>query len=195
MIKHINRCPWCESDDLYISYHDKEWGTPVHDDIKHFEFLVLESFQAGLSWRTILNKRENFRKAFDGFDPKKVAKYDKKKVWKLMKDAGIIRNRRKIEAAINNAKRFLEVQKEFGSFDKYIWGFTKFKPKINSWKRMSQIPATTKLSDRISEDLKKRGFKFVGSTVIYAHLQAIGIVNDHIVSCFRYKELKKDVII
>jgi DNA-3-methyladenine glycosylase I len=189
----VKRCSWCESDDLYISYHDKEWGTPVHDDNKHFEFLVLESFQAGLSWFTILRKRENFRKAFDGFNPKKVAKYDNKKIENLMKDAGIIRNRRKIEAAINNARRFLEVQKEFGSFDKYIWGFTKFKPKVNSWKRISQIPATTKLSDRISEDLKKRGFKFVGSTVIYAHLQAIGIVNDHIVSCFRYNELIKKI--
>jgi DNA-3-methyladenine glycosylase I len=184
------RCSWCEGDDLYINYHDKEWGTPVHDDNKHFEFLVLESFQAGLSWRTILKKRENFRKAFDGFDPKKVAKYDKKRIEKLMKNAGIIRNQRKIEAAINNAIRFLEVQKEFGSFDKYIWGFTDFKPKRNSWKRISQIPATTKLSDKISKDLKERGFKFVGSTIIYAHLQAIGIVNDHIVSCFRYQELK-----
>jgi DNA-3-methyladenine glycosylase I len=187
----LKRCSWCLGDDIYIEYHDKDWGTPVHDDRKHFEFLVLESFQAGLSWLTILKKRENFRKAFNGFDPKKVAKYDKKKVERLMKDAGIIRNRRKIEAAINNAKRFLKVQKEFGSFDKYIWGFTDFKPKINSWKKLSQIPATTKLSDRISKDLKKRGFTFVGSTVIYAHIQAIGLVNDHIVSCFRYNELKE----
>jgi DNA-3-methyladenine glycosylase I len=186
----MKRCSWSEGNDLYIEYHDKEWGTPVHEDRKHFEFLVLESFQAGLSWLTILKKRENFRKAFHGFDPKKVAKYDKKKIGKLMKDAGIIRNRMKIEATINNAKRFLEVQKKFGSFDDYIWGFTDFKPKRNSWKRMSQIPATTKLSDEISKDLKERGFKFVGSTTIYAHLQAIGIVNDHVVSCFRYKELK-----
>jgi DNA-3-methyladenine glycosylase I len=185
----VKRCSWSESDELYIKYHDLEWGTPVHDDRKHFEFLVLESFQAGLSWHTILKKRENFRKAFDKFDPVKVAKYDKKKIEKLMKDAGIIRNRKKIEAAINNAKRFLEVQKEFGSFDKYIWGFTDHKPKINSWKRMAQIPTTTKLSDEISKDLKERGFKFVGSTTIYAHLQAIGVVNDHIVSCFRYNEL------
>lgn len=174
-----------------MNYHDKEWGTPVHDDKKHFEFLVLESFQAGLSWHTILRKRENFRKAFDGFDPKKVARYDKRNIEKLMKDAGIIRNRRKIEAAINNAKRFLEVQKEFGSFDKYIWGFVNFKSKINKWRRMTQIPATTKLSDEISKDLKSRGFKFVGPTIIYAHIQAIGIVNDHITSCFRYKELKQ----
>jgi DNA-3-methyladenine glycosylase I len=187
----MKRCPWCESDDMYINYHDKEWGVPVHDDRKHFEFLVLESFQAGLSWRTILKKRENFKKAFDGFDPKKVAKYNKKKIGKLMKNAGIIRNRMKIEASINNAQRFLEVQKEFGSFDKYIWEFTNFKPKINSWKRMSQIPATTKLSDEISKDLKKRGFKFVGSTTIYAHIQAIGLVNDHITSCFRYDQLKE----
>jgi DNA-3-methyladenine glycosylase I len=174
-----------------LKYHDKEWGVPVHEDKKHFEFLVLESFQAGLSWLTILKKRENFRKAFDGFDPKKVARYDEKKVKKLLNDSGIIRNRRKIEATINNAKRFLEVQNEFGSFDKYIWEFTNFQPKINSWKRMSQIPATTKLSDEISKDLKKRGFKFVGSTTIYAHLQAIGLVNDHVVSCFRYNELIK----
>jgi DNA-3-methyladenine glycosylase I len=152
--------------------------------------LALESFQAGLSWLTILKKRENFRKAFDGFDPKKVVRYNEKKIEKLMKDSGIIRNRMKIQATINNAKRFLEVQKEFGSFDNYIWGFTKGKPKVNSWKTMSQIPATSKLSDEISKDLKDRGFKFVGSTIIYAHLQAIGIVNDHIVSCFRYKELK-----
>jgi DNA-3-methyladenine glycosylase I len=187
----VNRCLWCEGNELYLQYHDKEWGVPVHDDKKHFEFLALESFQAGLSWLTILKKRENFRKAFDGFDPKKIAMYDEKKIKKLLKDSGIIRNRRKIEATINNAKRFLEVQKEFGSFDKYIWGFTNDKPKINSWKRMSQIPATTKLSDEISKDLKKRGFKFVGSTTIYAHLQAIGVVNDHIVDCYRYNELKK----
>ena len=186
----MKRCSWSEGNDLYIEYHDKEWGIPVHDDRKHFEFLALESFQAGLSWLTILGKRENFRKAFNGFDPEKVAKYDKRKIEKLMKDSKIIRNQRKIEAAINNARRFLEVQKEFGSFDKYIWGFTDFKPKINSWKRLSQIPATSKLSDEISMDLKKRGFKFVGSTIIYAHLQAIGVVNDHLVSCFRYKELK-----
>jgi DNA-3-methyladenine glycosylase I len=187
----VKRCSWCKGDDLYIRYHDKEWGTPVHDDKKHFEFLALESFQAGLSWLTILKKRENFRKAFDRFDPKKVARYDEKKIKKLLKDSGIIRNQRKIEATINNAKRFLEVQKEFGSFDKYIWSFTDFKSKVNSWKRLSQIPATTKLSDEISSDLKKRGFKFVGSTTIYAHLQAIGVVNDHIVSCFRYNELIK----
>ncbi|UCG71224.1 MAG: DNA-3-methyladenine glycosylase I [Thermoplasmata archaeon] len=185
----MNRCSWSEGDELYIKYHDEEWGTPVHDDQKHFEFLVLESFQAGLSWLTILKKRENFRKVFDGFDPKKVARYNKRKIENLMKNQGIIRNRKKIEASINNAKSFLEVQKEFGSFDNYIWKFTGFKPKINSWKRISQIPATSKLSDKISADLKERGFTFVGSTIIYAHIQAIGLVNDHVVSCFRYKEL------
>lgn len=186
----VNRCSWCEGNELYLKYHDKEWGVPVHDDKKHFEFLTLESAQAGLSWLTILKKRENYGKAFDEFDPVKVSRYDEKKLEELLNDSGIIRNRRKIEASINNATKFLEIQDEFGSFDKYIWEFTDFKPKINSWKKISQIPATTKLSDEISLDLKKRGFKFVGSTIIYAHIQAIGIVNDHIVSCFRYNELK-----
>ena len=185
----MKRCSWSEGNDLYIEYHDKEWGVPVHDDKKHFEFLVLESAQAGLSWLTVLKKRENYRKAFDGFDPKKVSKYNEKKIEQLLGNSGIIRNRMKIKASVNNAIKFLEIQEEFGSFDKYIWGFTDFKPKINSWKRISQIPATTKLSDKISKDLKKRGFKFVGSTIIYAHIQAIGLVNDHIVSCFRYNEL------
>ena len=175
---------------MYIKYHDEEWGVPIHDDKKHFEFLVLESFQAGLSWLTILKKRENFRKAFDGLDPKKVSRYDEKKIQELLNNPGIIRNRRKIEALINNAKRFLEIQEEFGSFDEYLWRFTDFKPIMNSWKDISEIPATTQLSDEISQDLKKRGFKFVGSTIIYAHIQAIGLVNDHILSCFRYKQLK-----
>ncbi len=190
MKSKINRCPWCEGTELYIKYHDKEWGVPVHDDKKHFEFLTLESAQAGLSWLTVLRKRENYRKVFDGFDPKKVAGYNKRKIENLLKNPGIIRNRRKIEASVNNAIKFLEIQDGYGSFDKYIWEFTDFKPKINSWKKISQIPATTKLSDKISLDLKKRGFKFVGSTIIYAHIQAIGLVNDHIVSCFRYKELR-----
>jgi DNA-3-methyladenine glycosylase I len=181
----MKRCNWS----LYIKYHDTEWGTPVHSEVKHFEFLILETFQAGLSWLTILRKRENFRSAFAGFDPKKVAKFDKRKVNSLLKNEGIVRNRLKIESAVNNAKRFLEVQKEFGSFDKYMWGFVDGKPIINKRKTMSQIPATTKLSDEVSNDLKKRGFKFVGSTVVYAHMQAIGLVNDHVVSCFRYKEL------
>lgn len=184
------RCPWCEGDELYIRYHDREWGVPVHGDKKHFEFLVLESFQAGLSWLTILKKRENFRKAFDGFDPKRVSRYREKKIQELLKNPGIIRNRRKIEASVNNAKRFLEIQGEFGSFDEYMWRYTDFKPLVHTWREASEIPATTQLSDEISLDLKKRGFKFVGPTTIYAHIQAIGLVNDHIVSCFRYKELK-----
>ena len=186
----MNRCSWCGDDELYVKYHDEEWGVPVHDDIKHFEFLVLEGAQAGLSWITILRKRENFRKAFDNFDPVKVSKYGNKKINELLNNPGIIRNRRKIEAAINNAKRFLEVQAEFGSFDKYIWQFVDNKPVINSWKTMSEIPAKTELSDKISQDLKDRGFKFVGSTIIYAHLQAIGVVNDHVIGCFRYKQLR-----
>ncbi|MBN2541424.1 DNA-3-methyladenine glycosylase I [bacterium] len=185
----MNRCPWPLGDELSIRYHDEEWGTPVHDDRKHFEFLVLESAQAGLSWITILRKRENFRKAFDNFDPKKVAKYGPKKLEELLNNAGIIRNRKKIEAAINNAQRFLEIQSEFGSFDNYIWGFVDFKPVVNSWKDISELPARTELSDRISKDLKKRGFKFLGSIVIYSHLEATGLINDHLVSCFRYKEL------
>ena len=185
----MKRCPWCENNKLYIKYHDEEWGVPVHGDIKHFEFLVLESAQAGLSWLTVLRKRENYRKVYDNFDPLKVSKYTNRKIKALLNDKGIIRNRRKIEASINNAKRFIEIQEEFGSFDKYIWKFTNFKQKINKWKTISQIPVKTKLSDLVSKDLKKRGFKFVGSTIIYAHLQAAGIVNDHIVSCFRYKQV------
>ncbi len=186
----MNRCPWCEGDELYIRYHDEEWGVPVHDDRKHFEFLTLESAQAGLSWLTILKKRENYRRAYDNFDPRKVAGYGKKKIGELLNDSGLIRNRRKIEASINNAVKFLEIQDEFGTFDEYIWRFTDFKAVINSWKNVSQIPGKTKLSDDISMDLKKRGFKFVGSTIIYAHIQAIGLVNDHLVSCFRHNELK-----
>jgi DNA-3-methyladenine glycosylase I len=168
------------------AYHDKEWGKPLHDDRKIFEFLILEGMQAGLSWRTILNKRENFRRAFHGFDPAKVAGYKARDVRRLLADAGIIRNRLKILAAINNAKRFLEVQKEFGSFSRYIWGFVGGKPVVNRLKSFSQMPARTALSDRISQDLKARGFKFVGSTIVYSHLQATGVVNDHLVTCFRY---------
>jgi DNA-3-methyladenine glycosylase I len=185
----MKRCPWCENNTLYIKYHDEEWGVPVHDDKKHFEFLVLESNQAGLSWITILKKRENYREAFDNFDPKKIARYDNKKIKELLNNSGIIRNKKKIEASINNAKRFLEVQREFGSFDKYIWSFVKNKSIVNSWESISDIPVKTNLSDKISNDLKNRGFKFVGSTIIYAHMQAIGIVNDHIVDCFRYDQL------
>jgi len=185
----MNRCPWRTTNEIYLRYHDEEWGTPVHDENRHFEFLVLESAQAGLSWSTILMKRENYRKAYDQFDPVKVSKYNDQKIRKLLSNAGIVRNRRKIEASINNAKCFLAIQKEFGSFDRYIWGFVNDKPIINRWKKISEIPARTSLSDQISKDLIYRGFRFVGSTIIYAHLQATGIVNDHIVTCFRYKEL------
>jgi len=183
------RCPWPSDDKLMIKYHDKEWGVPLHNDRKLFEFLILEGFQAGLSWRTILHKRENFRKAFDNFDFNKVAKYDRRKINSLLKDEGIIRNKLKIEGAISNAKTFLQVRKEFGTFDKYIWSFVDGKPIQNNFKSLKELPPRTKLSDKISEDLKKRGFKFVGSTIIYAHMQATGMVNDHVVSCYRHKEL------
>jgi DNA-3-methyladenine glycosylase I len=181
-----NRCPWCLKDELYTKYHDEEWGNPVHEELKHFEFLILETFQAGLSWHTILKKRENFRKAFDKFDPVKIAKYREKKILELMQDEGIIRNRLKIESAIANAKAFMEVQNEYGFFDSYIWGFVNEKPIKNKWKSLFEIPAKTELSDMISKDMKKRGFKFVGSTTIYAHLQAIGVVNDHLTDCYKY---------
>ena len=183
------RCPWPSDDKLMIKYHDKEWGVPLHNDRKLFEFLILEGFQAGLSWRTILHKRENFRKAFDNFDYNKVAKYDKRKVNSLLKDDGIIRNKLKIEGAITNAKAFLHVRKEFGTFDKYIWSFVHGKPIQNKFKSLKELPAKTELSDRISDDLRNKGFKFVGSTIVYAHMQATGMVNDHIVSCYRYEEL------
>ncbi len=185
------RCPWPSGDSLYIKYHDKEWGLPLHNDKKLFEFLVLEGFQAGLSWRTILYKRKNFRKAFDNFDFNKIAKYDKKKINSLMKDAGIIRNKLKIESAVQNAKAFIKVRKEFGTFDKYIWAFVNNKPIQNNFKSLNEIPAKTELSDTISKDLKKRGFKFVGSTIIYAHMQATGMVNDHLVSCFRHRQISQ----
>ncbi|MDR3201519.1 MAG: DNA-3-methyladenine glycosylase I [Spirochaetales bacterium] len=185
------RCGWCESSDLYIAYHDTEWGVPVHDDRKQFEFLVLESAQAGLSWITILKKRENYRKAYDGFDPQKVARYGEAKKKKLLADAGIVRNRLKIEASINNAKRFLEIQKEFGSFSVYIWGFTKGKTVKGKWKTLAELPARTELSDRVAEDMKKRGFRFLGSVIMYSHMQATGIINDHLAGCFRYKEVAK----
>ncbi len=182
-------CSWPTSDPLLIEYHDKEWGVPVHNDRRLFEFLILEGFQAGLSWLTILRKRENFRKAFDNFDFNKVAAYDERKINSLMNDSGIIRNRLKIAGAVTNAKAFLEVRKEFGTFDKYIWSFTRGKPVHNGFKSLKELPAKTELSDLISMDLKKRGFKFVGSTIVYAHMQATGMVNDHIKKCFRYKEL------
>ena len=178
------RCTWCEKDDLYRDYHDNEWGKPIYDDDKLFEFLILETFQAGLSWYTILKKRENFRVAFDNFDYKKVAQYDENKVQELLQDAGIIRNQLKIRGTISNAIAFMEVQKEFGSFSKYIWNFTDGKPIENNRKSLREVPATTPLSDEISKDLKKRGFKFVGSTVVYAHMQATGMVNDHVVDCW-----------
>ncbi|MEP0860919.1 MAG: DNA-3-methyladenine glycosylase I [Ignavibacterium sp.] len=189
-MKIISRCPWPADDKLMIKYHDEEWGVPVHNDRKLFEFLLLEGFQAGLSWRTILHKRKNFRKAFDNFDFNKIAKYDKRKINSLMKDEGIIRNKLKIEAAIANAKAFIQIRKEFGTFDKYIWSFINYKPINNKFTSIKELPARTELSDKISEDLKKRGFKFVGSTVIYAHMQATGMVNDHLVSCFRYHQIK-----
>ncbi len=182
------RCPWPGEDAPMIEYHDREWGVPIYEDRKIFEFLILESMQAGLSWRTILHKRENFRKAFDRFDYKKVAKFDSKKVNSLLKDAGIIRNKLKIEAAINNAQKFMSVQKEFGSFSKYMWGFVKNEQMKGKRKSVKDIPAVTKEAEIFAKDLKKRGFKFLGPTVVYAHMQAVGMVNDHLVTCFRYKE-------
>jgi DNA-3-methyladenine glycosylase I len=183
------RCAWCGNDPLYIAYHDKEWGVPVFDDAILFEFLTLETFQAGLSWITVLRKRENFLAAFDAFDYKKIAEYDQQKIDSLLGDAGIIRNKLKIKAAITNAIAFMEVQREFGSFSDYIWGFVNGKPVKNKWASIKDLPSKTALSDSISLDLKKRGFKFVGSTVVYAHMQATGMVNDHLVSCFRYQEI------
>lgn len=188
--KMKQRCPWPSDDKLMIKYHDKEWGVPLHNDRKLFEFLILEGFQAGLSWRTILHKRENFRKAFDKFDYNKVAKYDKRKINSLLKDEGIIRNKLKIESAITNAKAFLQVRKEFGTFDKYIWSFVNGKPIQNNFKSLKEIPAKTKHSDIISDDLRERGFKFVGSTIVYAHMQATGMVNDHLTSCYRHNYIK-----
>jgi DNA-3-methyladenine glycosylase I len=190
-MKEKVRCSWCLKTENYMEYHDKEWGLPVHDDQKHFEFLVLEGAQAGLSWLTILNKREGYRKAFADFDPVKVARFTEAKCEKILLDPGIVRNRLKVYGAVNNAKRFLEVQKEFGSFDKYIWSFVGGKPIVNKWKALGQIAPTTKESDALSKDLIKRGFKFVGSTVMYSHMQACGLVNDHVVDCFRYKEVNK----
>ena len=180
------RCFWVSEDPLYIEYHDKEWGTPVYDDDTLFEFLLLESFQAGLSWITILKKRENFRVAFDYFDYKKIANYNQDKFEELLENAGIIRNKLKIKSAITNAQLFISIQKEFGSFSKYIWSYVEGKPIVNSFKTRKDVPATTMLSDRISKDLKKRGFKFVGSTIIYAFMQATGMVNDHTTDCFCY---------
>lgn len=178
------RCTWCEKDDLYRKYHDEEWGKAVYDDATLFEFLLLETFQAGLSWYTILSKRENFRKAFDHFDYQKIAQYSDAKIQELLLDAGIIRNKLKVYSAVTNAQNFIKIQEEFGSFSKYIWAFTDGKPIDNKPKTLNEVTATTPLSDAISKDLKKRGFKFVGSTVVYAHMQATGMVNDHIESCW-----------
>lgn len=183
------RCAWAEGgNELYIQYHDREWGVPVHDDLKQFEFLILEGAQAGLSWSTVLNKREGYRKAFSNFDPVKVARFSEKKIETLIQNPSIIRNRLKIASAVNNARAFLAIQKEFGSFDTYIWAFVGGKPRQNRWKAMAEVPVTSPESDALSKDLKQRGFKFVGSTILYAHLQAAGLVNDHLVSCFRYRE-------
>src|ERR1700686_2983010 len=184
------RCAWA-SGDLSIRYHDEEWGVPVHDDRTLFEFLILEGAQAGLSWNTILNKRENYRQALDGFDPERGARYDRRKIHRLLLDPGIGRNKLKIASTVGNAKAFLQVQKEFGSFDRYVWQFVEGKPRVNSPKSMKQVPARTPESDAMSKDLKARGFHFVGSTICYAFMQAVGMVNDHTVSCFRYKELHK----
>ena len=187
MEKH--RCGWCEGDSLYEAYHDEEWGVPVTEDLKLFEFLLLETFQAGLSWITILRKRENFRKAFAGFDPVQIAKFGPDKIAALREDSGIVRNRLKIKGSITNAKAFLKIQNEYGSFSSYYWGFTEGKTLRNEVRDYKQAPATTELSDRISKDLKKRGFTFVGSTIVYAMMQATGMVNDHEIKCFRYDEV------
>jgi len=190
MTKH--RCGWCVGDELYEAYHDQEWGVPVTDDDTLFEFLILETFQAGLSWITILRKRENFRKAFDGFNYRKIAQYKQDKIDSLLQDAGIIRNKLKIHATITNAQMFMRIQEEFGSFSNYIWGFVDGEPIKNKLKHYKEAPATTAISDALSKDLKKRGFKFVGSTVMYAHMQATGMVNDHEVGCFRYHEVDNE---
>lgn len=185
----VNRCSWAGTDPLYVAYHDREWGVPVLEDRRLFEFLVLEGMQAGLSWLTILRKREQFRRAFDGFDPAKVARYGPVEVQRLLKDEGIIRNRQKIQAAIANARAFLKVQEEFGTFSRYMWDFVEGKPIVNRWKSEADIPARTPLSEAMSRDLKQRGFRFVGPTICYAHMQAVGMVNDHVVSCFRHGEI------
>lgn len=185
------RCDWCGDSQIYVDYHDNEWGRPVHDDDKLFEMLLLESMQAGLSWITILKKRESFRKAFDGFCPDKIAQYDDKKIGELMADAGIIRNRLKIHAAVNNARLFLEIRDKYGSFDKMIWDYVDYTPIVGHWEKVEELPATTPLSDKISKDLKKMGFKFLGSTIVYSFMQATGMVNDHITECFAYGEIIK----
>lgn len=191
-MSEVKRCDWAENTfDQYIKYHDEEWGVPVHDDLVHFEFLILESAQAGLSWSTILKKREGYREAFDGFNVNKVAKYTPEKIEELVHNPAIIRNRMKIEAAVNNAHRFIEVQKEFGTFDSYLWQFVNHQVIVGGFKNMQDVLATTKASDALAKDLKKRGFKFLGSTTIYAFMQAVGLVNDHTTDCFRFKQVMK----
>lgn len=189
----MNRCPWCGDDPVYVRYHDEEWGSPVHDERTHFEFLLLETQQAGLSWRTVLRKRDAYREAFSHFDPLKVASYSSADVERLLSDAGLIRNRRKLEAAITNARAFLAIQERHESFDAWIWHFAGDGPIVNHWNSVSQIPVTTELSDIISNEMRRAGFAFVGSVTIYAHMQAIGIVNDHIIDCFRHAELSSSV--
>lgn len=186
----LQRCGWANSTIQYQQYHDQEWGVPVHDDRALFEFLILEGAQAGLSWSTILNKRENYRQAFDGFDPEIVSKYDAVKILELLANPGIVRNRLKIASAVSNAQAFLKVQEEFGSFDAYVWRFVGGRPKQNAWRSLDEIPASTPESDALSKDLMKRGFRFVGTTICYAFMQAVGMVNDHLVDCFRYEQLK-----
>jgi DNA-3-methyladenine glycosylase I len=190
-MKVLKRCAWLGDDPLMMQYHDTEWGVPLHDDRKHYEFLVLDAMQAGLSWRTVLHKRENFRRAFAGFDPRKVARFGARDVNRLLKDAGIIRNRLKIESAITNARQFLAAQEEFGLFDRYIWQFVGGRTIVNRWKELSQLPARTRESDAMSQDLKRRGFRFVGSTICYAYMQAAGLVNDHVGRCFRHPEVQQ----
>ena len=193
MTKAKIRCPWPGDKELYVRYHDEEWGVPLRDERGQFEFLILEGAQAGLSWYTILQRRENYRKAFAGFDPEKVARFSAKKVESLLADRGIIRNRLKVEAAVTNARQFLNVAEKHGSFSKYIWSFVDDKPVKNAWRDIGHIPATSPVSDAIAKELKQLGFKFVGSTIIYAHMQATGMVNDHLVSCFRYREVGKTI--
>jgi DNA-3-methyladenine glycosylase I len=184
-----SRCDWCGSDPLYVAYHDDEWGVPVHDDRTWFEFLLLEGAQAGLAWITILRKREAYRRAYDGFDPETIARYDERKVAELLADAGIVRNRLKVAASVTNAQAFLRVRDELGSFDAYMWGFVDGRPIQNRWRTMTELPAVTPLAETISKDLKRRGFRFVGPTIVYAHMQATGMVNDHLVGCFRHAEV------
>jgi len=190
-MKDLVRCPWSGTHEVLVPYHDTEWGNPVHDDVRHFEFLVLEAAQAGLSWLTILKRRDGYRRAYRGFDPARVARFSARDVTRLLGDAGIIRNRAKVASSIANARCFLEVQREFGSFDAYLWKWTGGKPVVNHWETQKKIPARTELSDAISKDLKERGFSFVGSMIVYSHLQAVGVVNDHLVSCFRWKQVQK----